>query len=239
MVFCGSNSFTTMGSIKGIVQFTVLRIRITLMRIRMQIRILLVTWTRILFVTLMRIRILPLTLCGPWSGSQLPNKGSKPWKSAQIGSYSIHLQIDTGFRIRILPFNLMRIRNTTTYCIRRWARRHQRRRDRTVIGCWAQPPPLPAPSHTIFEFFWRKGICCRLRARVHCKKRLAIFPVPSRDVTNQLSLAGKNSGSVSQRYGSEDPRIHGKTSRSPNMQTSRIQIPQPRLGRWRYHKCYL
>ncbi len=53
---------------------------------------------RILFVTLMRIQIRFVTLirfgsylslcCG--SGSKLPNKDSKPWKSAQIGSYSLH-----------------------------------------------------------------------------------------------------------------------------------------------------
>ncbi len=61
---------------------SVLRIRIKLMRIR------------ILLVILMRIRILASYLSlwcrsryGP--ASQLPNKGSKPWNSASIGSYSI------------------------------------------------------------------------------------------------------------------------------------------------------
>ncbi len=71
-------------------------LRLTLMRIRIRIRL----------ITLMRIRILIMIWCGsgcrfgfdfsPWCGSgsrsrsQLPNKGSDPWKSAKIGSYSIH-----------------------------------------------------------------------------------------------------------------------------------------------------
>ncbi len=47
-------------------------------------------------LSLMRIRILPYLpvwcLIGSWSifRSKLLNKGSKPWKSAQIGSYSIN-----------------------------------------------------------------------------------------------------------------------------------------------------
>ncbi len=82
--------------------FCALRIRITLMRIRMRIRILL--------VTLMRIWILLSRWCG--SGSYLhfdavpdPDKGSKPWKSAQIGSFSIHFGLSAAMLI-----NFMRIR---------------------------------------------------------------------------------------------------------------------------------
>jgi hypothetical protein len=61
---------------------TVLRIRIILMRIRI----------RILLVTRMQIR--NRTCLSLWGGSgsrsKLPNKGSKPWKGDQIGSFSLH-----------------------------------------------------------------------------------------------------------------------------------------------------
>ncbi len=64
---------------------TVMRIRIrliTLMRIEMQIWIMIFIWCGSDFSP----------WCGPGSGSRskLLNKGSTPWKSAKIGSYSIH-----------------------------------------------------------------------------------------------------------------------------------------------------
>ncbi len=73
----------------------VLRIRITLMRIR----ILPFTWMRIRILpfTLMRIRILPSLWCRSESGSKIPNIGSKPWKSAQIVSYSIHTGLSSAY----------------------------------------------------------------------------------------------------------------------------------------------
>ncbi len=65
---------------------SVLRNRITLMRIRILFVTLMRMRTRILLVTLMRMRnrmrILPLIVFGSGSGSRLPNKGAKPWKSA-------------------------------------------------------------------------------------------------------------------------------------------------------------
>ncbi len=79
----------------------VLRIRITLLRIRILILlvILIRIRIRILLVSLMRTGSYRSFWCGSWSylsllcwsgsGSQLPNKGSQPWKSAQIGLYSL------------------------------------------------------------------------------------------------------------------------------------------------------
>ncbi len=74
-------------------------------------------WIRILLVTLMQILILPFIWCG--SGSKLPNKGSKPWKSVKdrlifhtfllfiCKLMRIWIQLITSMRIRIriLPFN--------------------------------------------------------------------------------------------------------------------------------------
>ncbi len=67
---------------------SLLRIRITLMRIRILLDTLM--RIRILHVNLMQIRILPFTLMRWRNRIHASNKSSKPW-STQIGSYYIHI----------------------------------------------------------------------------------------------------------------------------------------------------
>ncbi len=91
-------SSSALRKIKKIVGSVVLYFRIPLMRVRMRVpdTDFYLMPIRIRLFTLMRIRL----------------QGSNPWKSAQIGSYSIHFALTSADRDRIgiQLINLMRIR---------------------------------------------------------------------------------------------------------------------------------